>query len=328
MTDTPFRDTLKTLLTALGSNDPAQRQKARLTIRDTLAANRKSWNDLVVILHFRGKHGEKLKKLFAMLGQDNDGEFDNARQKVSDLLAGPQRTWEAFVDSLFSVPSNSWSEWHTDTASSGDINPLDVVHHLLQRYVELTAHQFVAVSLWIMHTFVYRRFTVTPRLTLSSPVRGCGKTTLLDLAEALCVRPLKSDSITAASIYHAVDREHPTLLIDEGDNLGLAVNGPLRAVLNSGHRKGGKVTRFCNGQTRSFSTYSPAAVAAIGTLPLPLMHRSIVIPMVRRDGQRELRRLDKDDPDTKADLNIAYRMIFSWARGAELNSDPPMPAQF
>jgi hypothetical protein len=28
------------------------------------------------------------------------------------------------------------------------------------------------------------------------------------------VRPLKSDSITAASIYHAADREQPTLLID------------------------------------------------------------------------------------------------------------------
>jgi hypothetical protein len=41
----------------------------------------------------------------------------------------------------------------------------------------------------------------------------------------MCVRPLKSDSITAASIYHAVDREHPTLLIDEADNLGLAFNG-------------------------------------------------------------------------------------------------------
>jgi hypothetical protein len=153
MTDTQFRDTIKTLLAAFGSNDPAQRQEARAKIRNTLAANRKSWNDLMAILHFGGKHGEKLKKLFAMLGQDNDGEFDNARQKVSDLLAGPQRTWEAFVDSLFSVPSNSWSEWHTDTASYGDINPLDVVHHLLQRYVELTAHQFVAVSLWIMAHF-------------------------------------------------------------------------------------------------------------------------------------------------------------------------------
>jgi hypothetical protein len=79
MTDTAFCDTIKTLLAALGSNDPGRRLQAREKIRDTLAANRKSWNDLMAILHFAGKHGEKLKKLFAMLGQDNDGEFDNAR---------------------------------------------------------------------------------------------------------------------------------------------------------------------------------------------------------------------------------------------------------
>ena len=203
MSDTQFRDAIKTLLAALGSNDAAQRQEAREKIRDTLAANRKSWNDLIAILRFGGQHGEKLKKLFAMLGQDNDGEFDNARQKVSDLLAGGKRTWKAFVDSLFSASSHSWSDWHDDAASRADINPLDLVHHLLQRYVDLTPRQFVAVSLWIVHTFVYRRFTVTPRLMVTSPVRGCGKTTLLDLLEALCLRPLKSDSITAASIYHA-----------------------------------------------------------------------------------------------------------------------------
>jgi Protein of unknown function (DUF3631) len=324
MGDADLPDRFKTLIAALGSKDAAQRRSARSTIRDTLAANQKSWNDLVAMLPFRGKHGDKLKKLFAMLGQDNDGEFDNARQKLNDTLVREKRTWKAFVDSLFSTSSSSWSEWREDTAS-GDITALDLVHHLLQRYVALTANQYVAVSLWILHSFVYHRFTVTPRLALTSPVRGCGKTTLLDLIEALCVRPLKSDSITAASIYHAVDREHPTLLIDEADNLGLAFNGPLRAVLNSGHRRGGKVMRYSNRQARSFSTFSPAAVAAIGTLPLPFMHRSITIHMQRRHG-RELKRLDREDPDTKADLNIAYRMAFRWAREVELNSGPPVPA--
>src|ERR1700739_3638063 len=289
MTDTAFCDTIKTLLAALGSNDLARRLQAREQIRDTLAANRKSWNDLMAILHFGGKHGEKLKKRFAMLGQDNDGEFDNARQKVSDLLAEQKRTWEALVESLFSTASPSWSEWHENASSHSAINLLDVVHHLLQRYVKLMAHQFVAVSLWIVHTFVYQRFTVTPRLMLTSPIRGCGKTTLLDLIEALCMRALKSDSITAAAVYHAVDREHSPLLIDDGDNLDLAVNGVLRAVLNSGHRKGGKVTRCYHGQARSFATFAPAAVAAIGALPLPLMHRSVVIRIERHDGARELK---------------------------------------
>jgi hypothetical protein len=53
----------------------------------------------------------------------------------------------------------------------------------------MTPHQFAAVPLWIAHTFDYGRFTVTLRLMVTSPVRGCGKTTLLDLLEALCVRP-------------------------------------------------------------------------------------------------------------------------------------------
>jgi hypothetical protein len=182
-----FRDTLKTLLAALGSPEPTRRRKARQTIRDTLAANQKSWNDLLASLWFRGHHGEKLKKLFAMLGQDNNGEFDNARQKISDLLARQRRSWKAFVDSLFSAAPNVWSEWH-DAASDPAINPLDVVHHLLWRYLEMTPHQFVAVSLWIAHTFVYQRFTVTPRLMVTSPVRGCGKTTLLDLRASAQVR--------------------------------------------------------------------------------------------------------------------------------------------
>jgi hypothetical protein len=324
--DARFRATLKSLVAALGSPEPRRRQKARQTIRDTLAVNQKSWNDLLATFQFRGQHSDKLKKLFAMLGQDNDGEFENARQKVSDLLARERRTWKAFVDSLFSTSSKAWSDWHDHAASNPAINALDLVHHLLWRYLEMTPHQFVAVSLWIAHTFVYQRFTVTPRLMVTSPVRGCGKTTLLDLLEAMCARPLKSDSITAASIYHAVDREHPTLLIDEADNLGLAFNGALRAVLNSGHRRGGKVTRYHSGQARSFATFAPVAVAAIGTLPLPVMHRSIVIHMERRDGRRQLTWLDKEDPDTKADLNVAYRMMLSWARDAELTSGPPMPA--
>ena len=69
------------LSSALGSTEPGRRQKARHTIRDTLAVNQKSWNDLIATLQFRGQHRDKLngqhrdklKKLFAMLGQANAG---------------------------------------------------------------------------------------------------------------------------------------------------------------------------------------------------------------------------------------------------------------
>ena len=175
-------------------------------------------------------------------------------------------------------------------------NPADLMQAILQRHVAMQLHESVAVTLWTLHTHAYEHFMVTPRLVLFSPVRGCGKTIALDALDALVARPQKTDSITAASIYHLVDANAPTLLIDEADNLGLRGATPLSAVLNSGHRRGGGVMRYIDGEARKFSTFAPAALAAIGTLPLPLMHRAIVIAMERHDGERNLQRLDNWTP--------------------------------
>jgi putative DNA primase/helicase len=122
---------------------------------------------------------------------------------------------------------------------------------------------------------------VTPRLLLTSPVRSCGKTTLLDVSKHMVARPRKIDSITAAGVYHLVDWGC-TLLVDEADNLQIA--GTLKAILNGGHRKGGARIIVIKGSPREFSLFGPMAFGAIGVLPLPTMSRSIVIRMERRDA--------------------------------------------
>jgi hypothetical protein len=129
-------------------------------------------------------------------------------------------------------------------AGATESSPVDLVRHLLQRYLALKPYEYVGIALWIVHTHVFSRFVITPRLALTSPVRGCGKTTVLAIAEALVARARKADGITAAAIYRLVDQEHPTLLVDEADNLDLQRNGALRAVFNSGHRRGGSVMRY------------------------------------------------------------------------------------
>src|SRR5262245_55290192 len=148
-------------------------------------------------------------------------------------------------------------------------------------HIAITPEERMAVALWILHTYVFDRFDVTPRLALLSPVRGCGKTTLQALLGSLAADPYRTDNITAAAIYYLLDRQPHTLIIDEGDNLGLLHNPVLRAVFNSGHRRGGGVSRFIAGRARKFPTSSPLAVAAIGLMPLPLLHRAIVINMQR-----------------------------------------------
>jgi hypothetical protein len=59
---------------------------------------------------------------------------------------------------------------------------------------------------------------------------------------------------------------------DEGDNLGLLNDHHLRAVMNSGHRRGGFIKRAVGKQgTRRYYTFALLAVAAVGTLPRPLI---------------------------------------------------------
>jgi Protein of unknown function (DUF3631) len=279
----------------------------------------------------------RIAALHAMLGSDNGGERENARIKILELLARNRMSWNDLQDLLQREPltaaSNSDDGADDDgggeAPSAATFGPTTLVRHLLQRYVALKPHEYVAVTLWIVHTHVFNNFVVTPRLALTSPVRGCGKTTLLDIAEKLVARPPKSDSITAAAVYHLVDGERPTLLIDEADNLGLAHNGTLRQVFNSGHRRGGVATRFVGGRARSFSTFAPLAIAAIDSatrpLPLPIVHRSVVVHMERADATQVLSRFDPHDVVTTADFDIVYRAIFNWARSVTLNRNPDLP---
>jgi hypothetical protein len=121
-------------------------------------------------------------------------------------------------------------------------------------------------------------FCIRQGWALISPVRGCGKTTLLILLEVLVAEGNRTDNITAAAIYYHLDRRpRTTLLVDEGDNLNLFDNATLRSLFNSGHRRGGAFGRFAGGWSRRFSTFAPLAIAAIGMRPLPLMRRAVVI---------------------------------------------------
>jgi crossover junction endodeoxyribonuclease RuvC len=101
----------------------------------------------------------------------------------------------------------------------------------------------------------------------------------------------------------------------------------LHAVLNSGHRRGGSIMRYIGGHTRLFSTFTPMVLAAIGTLPLPIIARSIIIPMERDDGSEPLQRFDPNDTRTKIDMDTIYRVIFDWARTITLDPNPKMPSE-
>ena len=101
---------------------------------------------------------------------------------------------------------------------------------MFEEYLSLEPHEYPVCALWCMHSHLFAKFMHTPRLVLRSPVRECGKTTLLDVVAALVPYPYKSENMTAAVFFRVSDRGD-SLLLDEVDNLNLLTNAAFRAAL-------------------------------------------------------------------------------------------------
>jgi hypothetical protein len=253
---------------------------------------------------------DKLRAVLAKHGLD-----------LSDIPAIQQR----HAQNEAAKPTKKTASTSSTATASDQPNVFELIAHVCRGYSDIQAHDYVAAALWILHTHVYDRFQITPRLAVLSPVRGSGKTKMLMLIEKLASNPERHDNITAPSIYRLIDQGTPTLLLDEGDNLGLKIDRVMRSVLNSGHLRGGKITRVIQGEPKAFSTFAPAAVAAIGTLSLPLLHRSIVIRMHRTLRTDLMTTEMMQTPAETKRFEALRRLIVAWAQGAQFDPDPNLP---
>ena len=187
----------------------------------------------------------------------------------------------------------------------------------LSRYVVFANdYQQIASSLWVAVTWTIEAFDVAPYLLITAPERQSGKTRLLEVLEPVVRKPIFAAGISPAALYRVVEKEHPTILLDELD----AIYGPksqgneeLRALINSGHRRGAKTYRMGGGtktKLESFDSFSAKALAGIDSgrqIPDTIVDRSIVIRLQRRAPDEELTRFRRREA-TKDGTDIARRL--------------------
>jgi hypothetical protein len=195
------------------------------------------------------------------------------------------------------------------------------------------ADEYLAATLWILHTYVFDYFTYTPRLAALSPpgVYGCGKTVLLRLLAMLCHDSYpRFLSSSAAGLYHLMD-EGPgrTIPMDEGNNQHLLEDKTLRSILNA-NCYGDNVLR-ATGRRHSakfHQTFSPLAIAAAGKLPDDLYQRCIVFNMHKRpEDAPPLKVLDEREPSFLMLVGVIKERIEEWRREADLNRHPDSPVK-
>ena len=70
------------------------------------------------------------------------------------------------------------------------------------------------IAAFVVSTWFIEDLAVAPYLALVGPPRS-GKTTLLQVLNLVCRRPLLTADITSAAFYEVYEKLTPTLLVDE-----------------------------------------------------------------------------------------------------------------
>jgi putative DNA primase/helicase len=193
-------------------------------------------------------------------------------------------------------------------------------------YVALPQGAADALALWCVHTYCFETFTCSPRLHVTSPERGCGKSTCRDVVALFVRRPFLAENLTTATAFRLVEEHQPTILADECDSW-LRGNAELTSILNSGHRCDGCVPRCVgdNQELKAFRTYGPAGLFGIGALPGTLHDRSIVVRLERAKPGELQARFDSRRADREKEIN---RKLARWCadnRDRIGATDPVLP---
>jgi putative DNA primase/helicase len=205
----------------------------------------------------------------------------------------------------------------------------------IRKYVILSEHQALAISLWIIHTHAIEAADHTSRLQIKSPTMRCGKSTLLNTIAPMVAKPINTESITTASLFRLIERYQPTLLIDEADSFLKRDDGrdneEMRGILNAGHARGGAVIRTVGEdfEPRLFKVFGPVAFAWLVKrnvhVAQTLEDRSITIELRRRLPSETITRLRSTKTGHLRDLaRRASRWVSDYI-SALCAADPALP---
>ena len=214
---------------------------------------------------------------------------------------------------------------------------LNGMRSFLSRFIAYPSeYAKIAHVLWAAHAHLMGAWESTPRIAFLSPEPGLGKTRAMEVTELLVPNPVAAVNVTPAYLFRKVGGEggSVTILFDEIDTVfgpKARENEELRALLNSGHRRGAVagrcVVRGNIVETEEIPSYAAVALAGLGWLPETILSRSVIVRMRRRAADEKIesfrRRLHTQQGEA------LRRRLAAWAEAIlpeAIDARPEMPA--
>lgn len=183
------------------------------------------------------------------------------------------------------------------------------IYNFCKEYLVLKDEEYHLMTLWIMASWLVDDFQTCPYLCMIAP-KSSGKSQALGVLGELSYRAVRTISVTAASLFRAIELWRITLLIDEAEyqvkqdsESGQALYG----CLNGGYKKGSFAIRTEGESTCrmpvSFDVFGFKGIASTKLFHPTLESRSIIINMVQGMPQKVL-------IDTDAGAIIRAKLLF------------------
>ena len=275
---------------------------------------------------YKRKEKEKaFESLISLPNEQQESRLGELAKRLDEDVAVIRDHFTAFVGvQSWAASTDSWNvELWPDPVETQAL--LQKISAKVGKYIVLRPEAVIATALWTMTAWAHEGATHSPILAAISVEPDSGKSTLLGVLRFLVPKPFVSVEPTGPSVYRTVDREHPTLIIDEADDLFYR-RSDLRAIVNAGWSCGTRIPR----QGRWYDPFCPKILGILGKTKLPrtIASRSIILRMwPKKPDEKAEDFAYADDPE----FSTIWRKLARWASdNVRIIKDlkPPQPPGF
>lgn len=239
-------------------------------------------------------------ELFQRLAKLTPVEYDHVREDAAKKINIRVSTLDTEVtkrrpkDATVTTELKPWDE----PVNGAEL--LDKLAAEFEKFIVLPAHAAVVLALWVLHTYLWEVCEYSPIVAITSPVRSCGKSRVLDVLERLASKPFRTGNMSEAVLFRVLDDRKPSVLIDEFDTIPEERRDALANILKHGFHRSGRVHRVEGDATKKiveFAVFGPKALACIklSTLDSATVSRCINIRMQRKRSAQKVARLRRYD---------------------------------
>jgi hypothetical protein len=221
-----------------------------------------------------------------------------------------------------SPPSGSrWPPLGRPKDYGSDAKLHDEIYDYLREHLDFTNPSiYHLLACFVKASYLWDRFDYAPYLAFIGDV-STGKTEDLRCLALLCYRGYLRDRPRPAALFRAIDKYHPTLLLDNLHMMNPRDEPDIVSILDSGYKKGIKIDRTVNWQSESygivsFDVFGPKAFASNEEF----LRRSLTtrcITIYTEKNQRKVRH--------SYDERKAYELRCKCLKYAQLHKNDPFP---